>query len=435
MQSESNKGMISFSISLINLLNMKRILYYAAPMALLMASCSSDEPVPGVDEPTVCPVEEATLELNAAETAAAAQMQAFNMDFFKAMCAAEPTKNIVASPLSAQLLLSMVSNGCAEQTTAEIAAALGCEDLDAVNSLASKYLSYLPAADKAVTLNLANGVWYHRDYTLANTFAGTMNSAFMADVYKRDLQSGSKAMIDEINGWVNDKTKGLIPNIVDFISTNTTSLMASALYYNGQWTEPFDAKETKKGEFHGKAGSQTVDMMHKLGLQHYYAGDGFKAVKMDVGGKGAFEAVMVVPDEGIEIDALISGGKLDDCSAFDYTDSSIDYYLPKFKIEPTQQSLNGVLSAMGVSSLALPQKLTMFNENVEAWFDIYQKACIEFSEQGAEGAAVTWTFIATSNGEVVAPAIPVVKFDRPFAFFINETKTGACLFAARVNQL
>lgn len=415
---------------------MKKLIYFLSPLALLMASCSSDEPGAKPDEPAVEPVYTETLELNAAETAAAAQMQGFNMTFFKAMCANEKDRNIVASPLSAQLLLSMVSNACSEETTAEIAAALGCDDLDAVNSLVSKYLAYLPAADKAVTLDFANSVWYHNSFSLASDFTGTMNAKYQADVFKRDLQSNSKAVIDEINGWVDNKTKGLIPHIIDFLPNTTASILANALYYNGQWTEPFEKKETKKGDFIGTNETKAVDMMHKLDFQHYYVGDGFKAVKMEVGANKAFEAVMVLPDEGVNIDNIIAEGKLDAYSSFKFNDMVIDYYLPKFKIEPSKKELDAVLSSLGMPSLGKLQKLAMFNGDVEARFNVFQKACIEFSEKGAEGAAVTWSVLNTSTGEPGQKVeIPIVKFDRPFAFFINETQTGACLFAARVNQL
>lgn len=413
---------------------MKKLLYFISPVALLLASCSSDEPNPGTKEPIIDPVvENVTLELNSAETAAAAQMQGFNMNFFKAMCAAEKNGNIVASPLSAQLLLSMVSNGSSEQTTAEIAAALGCNDLEAVNSLAGKYLVYLPAADKAVKLDFANSVWYHNSFSLASDFTGTMNAKYQADVFKRDLQSNSKAVVDEINGWVNNKTQGLIPKIIEMLPRETISILANALYYNGQWADPFDAKETAKGEFHGAKGTKTIDMMHKSGMQHYYEGDGFRAVKMEAGANEVFEAVMVLPDEGVTVDELLSGGKLDDVASLRFVDTAVDYYLPKFKIEPTERNISGTLAAMGMPSLSKMQKLTMFNEKVDACFKVFQTACIEFTEKGAEGAAVTWTGLEMSPGP--GYKTPEVKFDRPFAFFINETKTGACLFAARVNQL
>lgn len=413
---------------------MKKLLYFLSPVALLMASCSSDEPNPGTDEPIIDPVvENVTLELNEAETATAAQIQGFNMNFFKAMCAAENNGNIVASPLSAQLLLSMVSNGCTEETTAEIAAALGCNDLDAVNSLASKYLSYLPAADKAVTLDFANSVWYHKDYTLAKSFADAMAADFKADVFNRDLQSGSKTIVDEINGWVNNKTEGLIPKIIDVLPRQTISILANALYYNGQWANPFDAKDTAKGEFHGAKGTQTIDMMHKSGMQHYYEGESFRAVKMEIGTNKVFEAVMVLPDEGVTVDELLSGDKLDDLANLRFVDTAIDYYLPKFKIEPEERNIDKTLTSMGMPSLKKMQKMTMFNEQVDAYYNVFQTACIEFTEKGAEGAAVTWTGIDLLPGP--GYKMPEIRFDRPFAFFINETQTGACLFAARVNQL
>ena len=98
-----------------------------------------------------------------------------------------------------------------------------------------------------MTLDLANSVWYHKDYTLVKSFADAMSADFKADVFNRDLQSGSKTIVDEINGWVNNKTEGLIPKIIDVLPPQTISILANALYYNGQWADPFDAKDTAKG--------------------------------------------------------------------------------------------------------------------------------------------------------------------------------------------
>ena len=67
---------------------------------------------------------------------------------------------------------------------------------------------------------------------------------------------------------------------------------------------------------------------------------------------------------------------------------------------------------------------------------ISQKATIEFTEEGAEGAGVTWTGLELAPGpDTPATTKPEMNFNRPFAFFINESTTGACLFATRVCNL
>ncbi len=64
------------------------------------------------------------------------------------------------------------------------------------------------------------------------------------------------------------------------------------------------------------------------------------------------------------------------------------------------------------------------------------EATIEFTEEGAEGAGVTWTGLELAPGpDTPATTKPEMNFNRPFAFFINESTTGACLFATRVCNL
>ena len=85
---------------------------------------------------------------------------------------------------------------------------------------------------------------------------------------------------------------------------------------------------------------------------------------------------------------------------------------------------------MGVKSLVNPGMMKLFNESPDAdFFSVNQKTSVEFSEQGAEAASVTWTNSEISNG-----SIPV-SFDRPFVFMITEKSTKTILFAGKIMSL
>ena len=43
--------------------------------------------------------------------------------------------------------------------------------------------------------------------------------------------------------------------------------------------------------------------------------------------------------------------------------------------------------------------------------------------------------VTAPGPDAPAPTKPVMNVNRPFVFFINETTTGACLFATRVTDL
>lgn len=155
---------------------MKKLFFFLP--ALLFAACSSDEPAVAPD-PEVPSVD---LTLSARESRAAQQIQAFNVDFFKA-CSQEfdADRNMVCSPFSASALLSMLAN-CVDQNVREqIIDALGCEDIDALNSLTAKQLSALPTIDPSSTMTYANGLWYKNQYTLRDEVAKLLNENYMAE--------------------------------------------------------------------------------------------------------------------------------------------------------------------------------------------------------------------------------------------------------------
>lgn len=400
----------------------------AAVCCLLVTGCSNENDVnePGV-ELVIDPVEQ--VEYTVAEKNAVAATQGFDYDFLKAVCASESYDvNVVVSPLSAQMLLSMMANVTDASSTAEITRALGCDDVSSLNSFNGKCLRVLPHVDASTKIALANSVWFHNAYTMNQAFVATANDFYDMEVFGRDFDVAGP-VVDEVNGWCNKKTSGLIPNIINGL--DGVSIMINALYFKGEWANPFDEAETEMKDFNGQAGVAKVKMMHKKGMQHYAVNNDYEAVKLELG-NGAVSIAFVLPEEGKDMDVFMKGF---DYVAFKnerYSDRVIDLSLVKCNLAPGKFDLQTALMSLGVNGVFAPGQISLFEEALDGQFRIYQKSAVEFSEKGAEGASVTW------NTEVIAPCagdvaeVPVVTFNRPYLFFITEAQTGVCLMAGRV---
>lgn len=400
----------------------------AAVCCLLVTGCSNENDVnePGVEQ-VIDPVEQ--VEYTVAEKNAVAATQGFDYDFLKAVCASESyDENVVVSPLSAQMLLSMMANVTDASSTAEITRALGCDDVSSLNSFNGKCLRVLPHVDASTKIALANSVWFHNAYTMNQAFVATANDFYDMEVFGRDFDVAGP-VVDEVNGWCNKKTSGLIPNIINGL--DGVSIMINALYFKGEWANPFDEAETEMKDFNGQAGVAKVKMMHKKGMQHYAMNNDYEAVKLELG-NGAVSIAFVLPEEGKDMDVFMKGF---DYVAFKnerYSDRVIDLSLVKCNLAPGKFDLQTALMSLGVNGVFAPGQISLFEEALDGQFRIYQKSAVEFSEKGAEGASVTW------NTEVIAPGagdvaeVPVVTFDRPYLFFITEAQTGVCLMAGRV---
>lgn len=400
----------------------------AAVCCLLVTGCSNENDVnePGVEQ-VIDPVEQ--VEYTVAEKNAVAATQGVDYDFLKAVCASESyDENVVVSPLSAQMLLSMMANVTDASSTAEITRALGCDDVSSLNSFNGKCLRVLPHVDASTKIALANSVWFHNAYTMNQAFVATANDFYDMEVFGRDFDVAGP-VVDEVNGWCNKKTSGLIPNIINGL--DGVSIMINALYFKGEWANPFDEAETEMKDFNGQAGVAKVKMMHKKGMQHYAVNNDYEAVKLELG-NGAVSIAFVLPEEGKDMDVFMKGF---DYVAFKnerYSDRVIDLSLVKCNLAPGKFDLQTALMSLGVNGVFAPGQISLFEEALDGQFRIYQKSAVEFSEKGAEGASVTW------NTEVIAPGagdvaeVPVVTFDRPYLFFITEAQTGVCLMAGRV---
>ncbi|MDE6207754.1 MAG: hypothetical protein K2M55_08100 [Muribaculaceae bacterium] len=417
--------------------------YILLAMVVGFVSCSSDEPK--MTEGEKIPAEELTpsgnefvaFELTDVESRAAQETATFDVEFFKAVCVAEADESVVAvSPLSARILMAMVANAANEEAAAEIVGALGCSDLKALNTLSGKYLNALGSVDPTATIQMANGVWYHEAYTLADVFKSAIEGDFGSETHAVDLYTESTRNL--INGWVAEKTCDKIQSILDnVLSEPTVTVLANALYFKGEWSNPFDECETTDDVFNGVMGKSIVKMMYNKEYQHYRETATYSAVRMDMGKDGKLTATFVLPKEGVDLNEFVANLDFSEMEGeYSFMDETIEFSLPKFKVVPAKEyNLNHSLSLLGITKIQDILPSPMFTANKSAKFDVFQKATVEVAEQGAEGAAVTWSYMCTSPGPEYVPEIPKVVFDRPFLMYISHPETKAILLAARVGAI
>lgn len=397
---------------------------------ITLSACSSDNSVtgeePGGNEPTVA----RTIELSTEASQAAAAVQGFNVDFFRNVALSDEYKgkNVACSPVSATMLLSLLSNAASNEAATEIATVLGYSDTNALNDLYTKLSTELPALDSKATLTFANSVWYDKQYTLTDAFSAVANNCYKADVFKRDLSGATPSVKNDINSWVSDKTKGLIKNIK--VQMPVLSTLINATYFKAYWSHPFDKKVTSKATFKGVNGDTEIDMMAKGDTYLYNETEDYKIIEVPFGA-GAFAATFILPTNGPE--DFLKSDALKNILNKELDKSYCGLFLPRFKIaEDEEINLTGVLYDMGIKSIFNPQNIKMFNESPTAKdIKVSQKTSVEFKEDGAEAAGVTWGSLEGSFGTQV----PILTFDRPFIFLITEKSTKTILFAGKIMSL
>ncbi|GJN28040.1 hypothetical protein PR202_gb16135 [Eleusine coracana subsp. coracana] len=77
-------------------------------------------------------------------------------------------------------------------------------------------------------------------------------------VLTKSRQAGCQwGSIDQINAWVAKATRNLIIEVVylDNITDDTVHVVANAIYFKGEWEDPFEKEVTADYEFHRLDGS------------------------------------------------------------------------------------------------------------------------------------------------------------------------------------
>jgi serine protease inhibitor len=392
-------------------------------LVLLLAACSKSDMTPRTP-PT-------QIHLSARAPAAIYSSNAFGVELFKRV-AREEEGNLMLSPLSASIALTMLLNGSHGETYAQIRDLLNYPaDMTRaeINEAYQSLISQLLAADPEVTLHLANAVFYRQGYPVKESFLRDMKEAFDALVAEMDF--AHPTAVDQINQWASDHTNQRIPKVLDQIPGNVIMYLMNALYFKGDWTHKFDKQHTAMLPFTRGDGS-TVEVPTMRGevegLTLY--NEDFTALELPYGRRN-FSMVLLLPtDDLTNFYDRLTPAKWQALTAT-LTEQTlwqkVQVVLPRFKFDYEKQ-LNETLQAMGmVDAFDERADLTGIADADLQVSMVKQNAFIAVDEEGSEAAAVTTIEIRES-------ALAEVRIDRPFVFAIRERTTNTLLFIGAVRD-
>lgn len=350
-----------------------------------------------------------------------ASQKGFALSFFKHVVAtSQPGENILVSPYSAGVALSMVAEGAEGETRAEFDEALnGClfKAVDLGNN-------------DTITVKSANSVWITDDFSVRNRFVGILEKDFDAEVV--NLNFADPATVRAINNWCSENTEGKITEIVDRLNPSQVMLLLNALYFNAPWAESFPEANTKEGLFHTTASDVNVPMMSQTERLNYAEYQGCQMVELPYEGE-RYAMYVVLPAEGLSLDKMISYVNEDiyDQAMASMTPCKVRLTMPKLQLE-TEMILNKTLQHMGIrKAFTSAADFKGIAEMGPLVLDqVKQKCYMDISEKGTEAAAVTSVGIRLTSAR--PEPLAAMNVNRPFLFFISDRTNGNILFAGRV---
>lgn len=364
---------------------------------------------------------------------------AFALDLYQSL--RTQNGNLILSPFSISLALAMTYAGARGETEAQMANVLrfGSQEqlhsaFNALDLALEETPIVLDKEQEPMQLNIANSVWAEQTFTFRPDFLDTLSVNYGAGIHLLDFITQPEPSRREINNWVSDETNDKIRDLLpeDSIKPTTKMVLVNAIYFKADWLSPFDANDTRDGDFKLLDGSKvTVPMMgHQLNIP-YFAGDGFAAAELPYVGESAV-MTLLVPDEGRfeEIESKLNGAMFNEVLT-NLSQADVTLRMPKFEYE-SAFSLTDTLAGMGMP-LAFDKDFADFSgmTDQQALFigNIIHKAFVKVDEEGTEAAAATAVIMDLATA--MEPE-NILIIDRPFIYFIRDVDSGQILFIGRV---
>lgn len=324
-------------------------------------------------------------------------------------------------------------------------------------------------------LTVANALWGEQSYSFRPEYTDTIARFFgTGAVFPVDFKNDAAAAGRAINRWVSQQTRSRIPQIVDAerISPDTKLMLTNAVYFKGDWAEPFEERRTRVREFTRADGSTLrapmmtdryrmryaafqsdgtwfdtprevpVGNSRTNEVQTYPGDDGFQMIELPYHGE-KIVMVLLAPQTPAGLAAVeekLDAGSFEKWLAR-MAERTVRVYVPRFRME-TSYTLGGSagspLEDLGMRRAFSDLQADFSGMSEESRLKISQvahRAFVEVNEKGTEAAAVTVVAMkdAAAAPRKMVPFTPVFNANRPFLFAIRDRETGTVLFLGRVH--
>lgn len=419
----------------------KKWIAWSLCFLLVMTACGKDgspdkqQEQKAAEEQTLDPKERKAL-LGKLDKGIVEAENTFGLHIHKELSKLGTGENVLISPYSLSSGLALAYNGSAGETAKQMESVLGWSGmgLAKVNE-ANKGLRTILEKGGGVTLNIANSVWIQNELVMKEPYLNTIKDAYGAEIKMTDLNHDDSVEI--INGWVNDKTSGMIKGIFSD-PPQVKTVLINAVYFNGGWMDEFNPEFTEEKNFTlGDSRVKKVSMMKQENGFGYKESDKWQAVRLPYG-DGRMHMLVIVPSKESSLEELHKQLWKDPAVWQDgYEFETVKLELPRFKAELSSElseRLEDVLKEAGMPDAfdAGKADFSAMSETPLYIGSIGHKVVVDVNEKGTEAAAVTSIAMPSSAPEPKEPVEMIV--DRPFFFAIEDRDTGACLFMGSITN-
>ncbi len=406
----------------------------AALAGLTFGGCldlpTSEQNVTKYKDPPVAVIERPETDESKVELAVNS-LNFFGLTIFSHL-ASQQSGNLALSPVGSYLLLELIYDGSSLSARESIAknferSRLGLEEA----ALLAWELNQLPSTQ------VAQRIYVDESVQIKGTYLERVEPLLGVSVETVPLVNDPELAGRQVSQWISEQTGGMLQGSLVVPRFPTLAVLVSTLNFRGRWSTEFSEADTKLKRFYLADGTMAkVLTMHlrevDLGRLEIPHGQAVILPYLD----GA-EMVLMLPDEGFTIDQVLQELKpsvhLSEKVKFDHL---LNLELPRFEIKVQDLDLTSAWMDVGLGEALNKTDLTMMLTSPQAIFldvMIRHHLLIRVDERGTHAAAATTSRLIPAS----APdpeKIETLRFNRPFAFILRHTRTGAILVLGRVER-
>ncbi|XP_043469953.1 serpin I2-like [Leptopilina heterotoma] len=365
-------------------------------------------------------------------------LKSFSLNLYREIAKKE-SGNVLVSPLSANLALSMVVPGARGNTRRELLKALYLEDHDVQIQYDYSSLYYTLTRAELIVMNK---VYLSTRHRVKLAFKNVLQLYIHAEGELVDFSNAPQAA-QEINTCVSRETNGKINKILsaDDLDPNTDLVLTNVVYFKGQWQYKFE--DFNYLYFNSADGQRTLVPGMEQEVNISYAdvpAIGARFVELPYKGSSNIIMQIVLPNKDVSLEEVET--KLEAMTLPNLrnrgSSKKVLIYMPKFKFEKTIE-LIPILKEMGVQELFSDKSdLSGISQQSLKVDRIKQKVVIEVNKKGSEAAAVTSALFSARSlsGRIDDKQITFIV-QRPFHFKIIKAGVdgdGIVLFSGNYKR-
>ena len=328
--------------------------------------------------------------------------------------------NLVLSPFSILVLLCMAADSTDSKTREEVIRVF-CKDqpYDDIRKTVIELSGKLSEDD---VISIANALCVNETIkdSIKEEFKRQLVSNYNSEIF------ASKSIVDDVNRWVKEKTKGMIEKLADKSMENALACLMNAICFEAEWEEQYEEDDIYEDEFHNADGTiSEVEMLNSSEYEYINTEEYEGFVKPYKGNKYSYMALLPKNESDDVLSSLLPS--IDLSRIYEGRQNrELRVEMPEFRYD-FSEDLTKYLEGLGMTKIFTPG--ADFSPMTDEWIQangIIHKAHIEVDRKGTKAAAVTAMIEMLGLPDL---DMPFITLNRPFIYAIIHNETGLPVFA------